>query len=277
MKEKTMRAPLTQEEQEMLRQRFNPEGSPIRRQQLRMLEMLLHIDEICRRHEIRYWLSSGTLIGAVRHNGFIPWDDDLDIEMMRRDYKRLLAVLPKELPDTMAVQTIDSDPGYFFCYAKVRDLRSFLAETNDYDRRCKYRGVYIDIFPMEQQRMAVHKWSETAHGHVYKMWRTSKDDDKQLRRIRLLTHFNLNIIHPILRTVNRLTGAHIITSGLGVPFHNRRYKEDIFPLTTHEFEGHLLPVPHNADHMLRLMYGDYMQLPDIEKITQHASEMRIDE
>ena len=69
-----------------LRQRFNPDGSQLRKHQLRMLEILVVIDKICRKHQIPYWLSSGTLIGAVRHNGFIPWDDDLDIEMMRNDY-----------------------------------------------------------------------------------------------------------------------------------------------------------------------------------------------
>ena len=81
---------------EELRARFNPEGSLLRRQQMRMLEILLEVDKICKRHNIPYWLSSGTLIGAMRHDGFIPWDDDLDIEMMRTDYLRLMKVLPSE-------------------------------------------------------------------------------------------------------------------------------------------------------------------------------------
>ena len=84
---------------EELRKRFNPEGSMLRRQQMRMLEILLEVDRICKKHDIPYWLSSGTLIGAMRHDGFIPWDDDLDIEMLRSDYLRLMEVLPKELPD----------------------------------------------------------------------------------------------------------------------------------------------------------------------------------
>ena len=79
-----------------LRKRFNPDGSLLRRQQLRMLELLEVIDVICRKHQIPYWLSSGTLIGAARHKGFIPWDDDLDIEMLRSDYLRLLKVLPQD-------------------------------------------------------------------------------------------------------------------------------------------------------------------------------------
>ena len=106
MTKKAMKAPLTREEQQMLRERFNPEGSPIRRQQLRMLDMLVAIDEICRRHDIQYWLSSGTLIGAIRHDGFIPWDDDLDIEMMRGDYLRLLK-LPAQIQLALRKGIID--------------------------------------------------------------------------------------------------------------------------------------------------------------------------
>ena len=68
--------------QNELRERYNPDGSILRKQQLRMLEMLQYIDFVCKKHNIRYWLCSGTLLGAVRHGGFIPWDDDVDIEML---------------------------------------------------------------------------------------------------------------------------------------------------------------------------------------------------
>ena len=69
--------------QEELRARFNPEGSPLRRQQMVMLEMVTVLDNICKKHDIPYFLYGGTLLGAFRHNGFIPWDDDLDVAMMR--------------------------------------------------------------------------------------------------------------------------------------------------------------------------------------------------
>ena len=82
-----------------LKERFNPEGSLLRRQQNRMTEMLVFIDGVCRKHNIKYWLCSGTLLGCIRHGGYIPWDDDLDIEMLREDYLKLLKVLPSELPD----------------------------------------------------------------------------------------------------------------------------------------------------------------------------------
>ena len=124
-----------------LRKRFNPDGSLLRRQQLRMLELLEVIDVICRKHQIPYWLSSGTLIGAARHKGFIPWDDDLDIEMLRSDYLRLLKVLPQELPDNLALQTNETDPNYIFIYGKLRDKDSHLEETNSYDRIFQMRII----------------------------------------------------------------------------------------------------------------------------------------
>lgn len=70
--------------QSSLRERFNPDGSDLRRYQMRLLEILLFIDSVCRKHGINYWLSSGTCLGAVRHGGFIPWDDDIDVEMLDR-------------------------------------------------------------------------------------------------------------------------------------------------------------------------------------------------
>ncbi|MBR2061575.1 MAG: LicD family protein, partial [Tidjanibacter sp.] len=76
-----------------LRARYNPDGSALRRDQLELLRMLQVVAEICQKHNISWWLSSGTLLGAARHGGFIPWDDDMDIVLLRKDYKRLAKIL----------------------------------------------------------------------------------------------------------------------------------------------------------------------------------------
>ena len=238
---------------EELRARFNPEGSMLRRQQIRMLEILLEVDKICKKHDIKYWLSSGTLIGAMRHDGFIPWDDDLDIEMMRSDYLRLMEVLPSELPEWLALQ-----------------------KHNNYDRMWQEQGIYIDIFPMEQHPIWLHKLTEKSVGHMYKIWRTSTDDTKSIKSVRRIFDFNNKVFFPFLRTfLLPLTSylSPLITSGMGIPFHNRRYAKEIFPLTTHVFEGHQLPVPHNADAHLRHLYGDYMKLPDLNKLAIHVGKL----
>ena len=273
MMDKILRWGLTR----LAHQKFNPEGSLLRRQQLRMLEILLEVDKICKKHDISYWLSSGTLIGALRHDGFIPWDDDLDIEMMRKDYLRLMEVLPKELPDWLVLQNSDTDPNYFYFYAKVRDKRSKMLEQNSYDRMWQEQGIYIDIFPMEQHPVWLHKLTEKTVGHMYKIWRTSTDDHKAIRQVRRIYDFNDKVLFPCLRTLLQLTSSlfpqKTITSGMGIPFHNPRYAEEIFSLTTHNFEGRQLPVPGNADAHLRHIYGDYMQLPDLNKLAPHVGKL----
>ena len=264
-----------------LRARFNPDGSLLRRQQLRMLEILEVVDKICRRHQIPYWLSSGTLIGAIRHNGFIPWDDDLDIEMMREDYIRLIEVLKEELPDWLALQTHETDSTYFFFYAKVRDRRSLLNEGNNYDRMWKEQGIYIDIFPMEEHPIWLHKMTEKSVGHMYKIWRTSKDDAKAIKRVRRIFNVNNRFHFPLFRKMLHFQPSlhtpksTLLTSGMGIPFHNPRYKEDIFPLAEHDFEGFSFPVPHDYDHHLRCIYGDYMQLPNLDNIHPHTHHVEI--
>ena len=258
-----------------LRQRFNPDGSLLRRQQMRMLDILIEVDKVCKRHDIPYWLSSGTLIGAVRHNGFIPWDDDLDIEMMRSDYLRLMAVLPQELPDWLALQNDETDPNYFYFYAKVRDRRSRISEYPNYDRCYKERGIYIDILPMERHPIWLHRLTEFTFGHAYKIWRTSTDDKRSMKQIRCIFAVNKRVVHPLCRAFCRLWPSRIITSGMGLPFHNPRYADEIFPLTTHVFEGKEFPIPGNADAHLRHLFGNYMQLPDLERLAPHTTEIEI--
>lgn len=275
-------------DQAALRQRFNPDGSLLRRQQLRMLELLLEVDRICKKHGIQYWLSSGTLIGAARHKGFIPWDDDLDIEMLWPDYQRLMRVLPDELPPTMALQSTETDPNYFFFYAKVRDRRSFLAESNGYDWVWQERGIYIDIFPFYPQPLWIHMLSEKAQGHVYKIMNRRRPTltlpvreggesfPPDFWKVRFITRFNEKLLFPVLRFFCRFSNARE-TYGLGIPYHDPRYMEDTLPLSEMEFEGHLFPVPRDTHAALTLKYGDYMRLPDIDKINLHVGELTIDD
>ena len=266
--------PMTNEE---LRNRYNPDGSLLRRQQLRMLDILTEVDRICKKHDIPYWLSSGTLIGAMRHDGFIPWDDDLDIEMMRKDYLRLMKVLPSELPEWLVLQNDETDPNYFYFYAKIRDRRSKMLEQNAYDRMWKEQGIYIDIFPMEKHPIWMQKLSEKTVGHMYKIWRTSTDDAKSIRKVRRIFDLNNKILFPCLRAILPLFtfNSTLLTSAMGIPFHNPRYLNEIFPLTTHVFEGREFPVPHDADAHLRHLFGDYMQLPDLNKLAPHVGKLEI--
>ena len=260
-----------------LRERFCPDGSLLRRQQERMLEMLLVFDEICRRHNIPYWLSSGTLLGAVRHGGFIPWDDDMDVEMLRQDYLRLLEVLPGELPENLAWQSHETDPNYFFSFGKLRDRRSHLEETNRYDRVFKEQGIFIDVFVLERSPLWLHKLSCDTLGHVYKILRTSTDDEKAMRSVLRWHKFNHGLLYPVFRFLSRFSSKEFVRHTFGVPYHGSRRLADVFPLSVAQFEGHEFPVPHDCHAYLTRMFGDYMKLPDLDDIHPHVGTLTIEE
>ena len=116
--------------------------------QLKQLGILKEIDAICSRNHIDYWLDGGTILGAVRHGGFIPWDDDIDIAMRLEDLPRFVEAARRELPKQLYIQTPDTDPNVRMPIYKVRDTESFLVEGGDDFARAYGKGLYVDIFPM---------------------------------------------------------------------------------------------------------------------------------
>lgn len=114
--------------------------------QLKQLGILEEIDRICRKHNISYWLDGGSLLGAVRHGGFIPWDDDIDIAMPQDDARRFAEVAPKELPSTLRLQTPDTE-NTREPIMKVRDLNSFYVEGNE-DSRSTTARVCLSTYSL---------------------------------------------------------------------------------------------------------------------------------
>lgn len=112
------------------------------------LEMLQLFDEICRKHNLRYFAEFGTLLGAVRHQGFIPWDDDLDVAMFRPDYERMKEILPEEIKDPYFFQNAYTD-SILFAFSKIRDSRTSAIEKKYCDETCPHQGIFIDIFPLD--------------------------------------------------------------------------------------------------------------------------------
>ncbi len=260
---------------QQLRQQYNPDGSPLRRMQMRMLEIMQVVDDICRRHNLPYWLSSGTLLGAVRHQGFIPWDDDLDIEMLRPDFERLMKLLPDELPPHLALQWHTTDPNYFFTYAKVRDRNSHMSEANGYDRVWKEQGIFIDIFPLERMPRWVHTFSNPIFGHAYKMLRTAPDPMAAMPRVRAWVWMCRNVVFPVLRAVAWLCRPKHYDFVLGIPYYKHSTKEDILPLRRVPFEHLQLPIMAQSEKCLTFWYGDFMQLPKNPGDRSHTTEVEI--
>lgn len=114
-----------------------------------VLDIILYIDKVCRENSIEYSLGAGTLLGAVRHGGFIPWDDDGDIIVKRSDYDRLMEILSKIDNDRFGFIS-DSTKGYYYAFAKVYDKRTILETLTPQDAKINDLGVYVDIFPIDK-------------------------------------------------------------------------------------------------------------------------------
>ena len=137
------------------------EGDTVLRQtQLVLLHLLHVIDRICSENGIRYWLAWGSCLGAMRHDGFIPWDDDLDIGLSVKDFKRLIKLLPRELPEDARLQVPADCPKVAIPFPKVRDCSSFLFESRPDISTADPSGIYIDIshssrFPRFRRRCRI--------------------------------------------------------------------------------------------------------------------------
>ena len=246
----------------------------LRKCQLKQLGILEEIDRICRKHGIRYWLDGGSLLGAVRHGGFIPWDDDIDIAMPIDDARRFADIAPKELRKGLVLQTPETEPTRE-PIMKVRDLISFYVEGCE-DFSLDYsKGLFVDIFPMiaypnvsrrfcKKHGKAMSKcYSILHHSHQYS-WRAFFE----------FFYFGLKYIYTkcvwriafAMRRRDTYMSNILINNGYGI----MHRQDSIFPLTTIKFEGKDFAAPANADAYLTDLYRNYMEIPPKEKQKIHS-------
>lgn len=248
----------------------------LRKCQLKQLSILEEIDRICRKHNINYWLDGGTLLGAVRHGGFIPWDDDIDIAMTLDDLHRFVEIAPTELPATLFLQTPQNEPTKE-PIVKVRDLNSFYVEGSDNFDAHYEKGLFVDIFPFIPYPGVSRDFVKRVTRGISKSYSIlTKSHYYSLRSCAELPWFGMKylcysalwkiacILFPPKRA-DRL-GNILINNGYGIVHTTSR----TFPLGTITFEGKDFPAPADVDAYLSDLYRNYMDVPPPEKRKIHS-------
>lgn len=257
----------------------------------RLVEMVVDIDKVCRENGINLYMSGGTLLGAVRHKGFIPWDDDIDMYLSRPDYEKLIEIM-KERNKNSRYKFLahEIDDKYLYPFAKYIDTKTLLIEKGGYAG--VEIGLFVDIFPIDGLGQSV------------------EEAKKQMKRVNPYILMNLSLlVKPwrkevpflknaaiaVLRLIAKIYGANRIHEKMvkivkEVPYETSKYvgefideigdkrimlKEDMYHgYVELDFENVKLKAPVNWDKFLTQFYGDYMKLPPVEKrVMTHGYEL----
>ena len=243
-----------------------------------ILQILLRVDEVCREHGLRYYCWAGTMLGAVRHKGFIPWDDDMDICMPRPDYDRFMAHAREWLPEPLEVLAIETSPTFPGGFGKIVDSSTTLIEREHSDY---VGGIYIDVFPIDgisanplMSRMAVARYKACdkllyflhrdpyKHGHGPSSWPVlliQRLFTHEWARRQLLAAYHAYDYERADRVLDYDDGVRGIMR-----------KEVLGEPQPYDFEGHKVMGVEHADVYLRQKYGDdYMTPPPHDRQRQH--------
>ncbi len=253
------------------------------------LEILKAASEVFAEHGIRWFLDGGTLLGAARHQGFIPWDDDIDIGMLREDYDKLLALSSSAFPHGISLHTTKNTPGYSAMFAKLyMDGTAF--ETQETREAGCPQAIFVDIFPYDalatdevvakRQRRSAKLWQSISY--LRSSGATVVPHKGALGSIEKagcrLAHHLVKAVFPRQESVDErferaISLPSIIPSNSVLPFAwpniDGYHVEEIFPTATLPFDGAEFPVPKLWDEYLTRMYGDWRAIPKVEDRKTH--------
>ncbi|MBQ9250008.1 MAG: LicD family protein [Oscillospiraceae bacterium] len=252
----------------------------IREIQLVELDMLKAFSALCERHGLRYTIYCGTLLGAVRHGGFIPWDDDVDVAMPLPDYRRFLT-LAHELPDRFHVQALDNTREYHFLYAKIcADGTTFMPP--DMAGLDIHWGISLDIYPfigaardprLEELQRKLLKMARYLRSADWHRFRPGKHP--RVEPLLIATPFPIRRVLSdlLLRIAMRDPDKSERIGTLdAVPFSGKFSREEWQKMIRLPFEDTDFPAPAQFDPILRRMYGDYRQLPPEKDRHGHSDD-----
>ena len=244
-----------------------------------LLDMLLKIDDVCKKYNLTYFLEAGTLLGAIRHKGMIPWDDDIDIFMPRKDYDQFVK-LSNEFPYPYFLQTPYTDPEYFYCPARIRN-----SNTTGVVERFAYQkfnhGVWVSVFPLDnwkeeggEERFEIIKSLIIENSTYMRMTNPHLSEQDKLRVKNYSGRNPLETYEEIQRRAQQFndTPTTFVTAAVSAVISYKRklwYAEDFSKTIEWEFEGFKFPIPVGYDRFLKIMYGDYMKLPPVEERGHH--------
>ena len=254
---------------QQFKEQYNPEGSQLRQIQLNLVGILKEIDRVCRKNNITYWLDFGTLLGAVRHKGFVPWDDDLDIGIFKKDYKRFKKCLLKDLQDPFVLRDYKMSKIHKLPILRVYNNHFLVARKRTSNGEPIYENAWVDVFPLVNGTLASKIFFEKNYGK-YLRRTIHQIDDGVLNRIIsyiLKPIFRIMSVVVILYCKIFISDSYVLDYGIN--FKPLRKKSEILPLSTVEFEGFEFPAPANTDAYLQRFYGDYNQIPPEDKRVTH--------
>ncbi len=236
----------------------------LHQEQVKILDI---IHKFCVDNNLKYYLIGGTLLGAVRHKGFIPWDDDIDIGMPRKDYERLLKTITPYLKDKYFLQTCYTDKWYGRSFAKIRINNTIFLEQNDCHVENRHHGIFLDIFPLDDTSLKISKWNIFKRKLAnfidsYIVCRRGNIKIKGFKK--LLALFPMNYLLKQRDRLYKGNGDCYYLSFFGsIP------KDKFDNAVLLSFEGKEYYAPIDFDYVLTTQYGDYMTLPPIEKRVTH--------
>lgn len=252
-----------------------------------LLGYLLEIDRICKKHNIKYFLAGGTLLGAIRHHGFIPWDDDADVMMLREDYDKFQRVVQDELPENIFMQIPQTEKGNYNPFTKLRINNTMFATEFTGHFLDMHNGIFFDV--LSHDKTGNHKWSQKLHLMLTMLTRSvvfNKWGDTDIKGggahpiiCKIVDHVKYLIPMPFALWAQNCSleffskrKSEYLYDGMG-----RNLKRGSFPAkwleeaAYVEFEGYQFPVPKEYDKYLTYLYGDYMQMiPVSQRRTSHS-------
>lgn len=247
------------------------------------LDILEKIIKICDENNIKYCLSGGSLLGAIRHKGFIPWDDDIDIAMKREDYNNFLKIASKEIKAPLFLQYYESEKGYFYGHTQIRNSETTAVIDGDQYRPFN-KGIFVDIFPLDnvpdnKLERKLFLFNLKLHKKLFGLYyyQDSKNLCKRIiKRIIIKTYWKIFDYQKQINKFEQLVCKYnkFETKECGMisflpnmfKYENEWLKENIKT----DFEYLKVSVPKMYDICLKAQYGNYMEIPEIKNGSMHG-------